>query len=694
MTDPRRELESTFERLAQDGYCVDPVEVAREGLGLLTPPERISITDCAAQGRLIPNAEGGARLWSPNMTPYINGIQDAIDDPLVRVVAAPGAARTGKTLAPENALFKRMKYGPMTDVLWYLPGGLLDDYVDTTVTPLFDLHPDLAAKIGTRPSDNKRTLKKLAGRFIRYLSATLANTRGKQAPFIVGDEIDGFPKKLRSNFRQQMAIRARAYGNIGKGYVCSHPDAGWTDGIAAIWLESTRGVWYWPCPECDQVSSPCPTADWRMKLDYERPKGMADGDMLAKVEATACMICPHCGSAIGNEHKAEMNARGQWVHDGQTIALDGTITGDVTPNDTWGFWISGYMSPMVSWGQLAKELVGALQFFERTGKSDRLREITAKSLGEVYEGPSGRRVDLKRLQARMDAGAEDEGYDVGEVPGWVRFITATVDVGGNKFDAMFTGWGADAESAIIARETLVAMPSGEKLKPPLVQSHWDILETRVLDRQFPIKGRPGWVLGVANMIYDTGGAPGTTWQAREFTRRMMKGKCSGSNAYRCRPIKGSQLKKAPELGNPREVNKDDKGKAIVPSIFETDLGVFKLKTTVTERLAIDAPGPGYTHMPRGGDPKWAEELTNETLIDDEFVRKGDNETFDLLVYAEAARLMLQPDRAEINWDRPPVWARPVEARAKPTNKPAAAAKLTPEQEKAERRRQLIERISR
>ena len=90
----------------------------------------------------------------------------------------------------------------------------------------------------------------------------------------------------------------------------------------------------------------------------------------------------------------------------------------------------------------------------------------------------------------------------------------------------------------------------------------------------------------------------------------------------------------------------------------------------------------------------SEELTNEPLVDDEFVRRGDNETFDLLVYAEAARLMLQPDRAEINWDRPPVWARPVEARAKPTNKPAAAAKLTPEQEKAERRRQLIERISR
>ena len=176
----QRELEADFELLADGGFYADFHEIALEAIALLTPPERISITDCAAQHRLIPNAEGGARLWSPTLTPYINGIQEAMDDPLVKVIAVPKPARTGGTVAAENWLFKRLKFGPAVDVLWYLPGALVDTYVDTTVTPFFDLHADIAAKLGPRPTDRKRKFKRVAGKVIEYLAANAANVRRKQ----------------------------------------------------------------------------------------------------------------------------------------------------------------------------------------------------------------------------------------------------------------------------------------------------------------------------------------------------------------------------------------------------------------------------------------------------------------------------------------------------------------------------------
>lgn len=665
MSRQRRELEADLERLAADGFCPDPADLAIDALSLLTPPEQISTTDCAAQYRLIPTAEGGTRLWSPTLTPYICGIQDSLDDPLVRVTLVAGAARTGKTMAPENHLFKKMKFGPMTDVLWYLPGEAdVEAYADVTFAPMFELHPDIMAKIGKRPSDNKRKLKRIGGRFVQLLPANPNTVRGRQAPFIVGDEIDGFRKSLRANFRQQVGIRARAYGNTGKAYICSHADAGWTDGIGAGYLESSRGLWYWPCVHCDDWSSPCPTAEWRTTLSYERPKGMAADDLLDHVAATACLICPHCGSTIDDTERRQMLQLGKWVFEGEIIAPDGTVTGRKKPNDADGFWIHGTMSPFVSIGQLAREYVGALVFFETTRNATRLREVTAKSLGEVFlgTGSAGKAMDAARLKRRVKDLAEDDDdgiHRLGICPRWVCFITAAVDVGGNKFDVLFRGWGANGESCIIDRQTILADALGQKISPPKVLAHWRLLLDQVIERRFAIAGRSGWAMPVASTGIDTGGAPGATWKAYEFARQMKLGPLRGPNAYKLRLFKGASSIGAPEIGNGTEINRDDQGKPIEPAVTLYVLGVHKLKELTADSMAVDVPGPGYLHLPADMASQHIDEMTNAALVDGKWIERKPNETWDLLVYTEAVRQLLQPDRPGIDWKKPPPWARPI-----------------------------------
>lgn len=665
-------VEAELEALASGEYLADPAELVRGALELLTPPELISTTECAAKYRLIPNPEGtGSSLWSPTLTPYINGIQDALDDQEVSLVIVPKPGRVGGTVAAENHLFKRLKFGPLADTLWYLPSDSeVDSYADRTVAKLFELHPDIQAKVGPRRSDDKRTFKRVSGRILEYLQINRRTITGRTGGYVVGDEIDAANPKLRGTFVQQAQVRGATLGSRFKGYLCSHMDAGWTSGIAAAWKESSRGIWYWPCPHCGAFSSPCPTAPngCRMTLDYERPKGVDDDEMLDRVEHSAGLLCPHCGKKAADIHKPEMLLRGVWVHKGQTIARDGTVTGEPKSKKVLGFWIHGTMSPWVSWGDLARRYVAALKRFEDTKKSDRLQEVSAKVLGEVYEGAgaSSKAVDPAALKSRSEAIARDERFEVGTAPAAVKFVVAAVDVGNSRFDVLIRGFDLEGRSWVIDRFTIYDW-NGRNIRPAERIDDWTVLESRVLNLLVPLAEDPEMALPIAGVAIDTGGGksklsseePAVTWKAREFARRMLRKRVSGDNGYRIRLIKGFSRPGGEEILGGREINKDDQQRPVKPSVREFNLNVDALKAKEIERLATQE-GPGFVRFAEGLPENTFTELAGEALIDGKWERRGPNETLDLMGYTEAVRILLQPERADIKWDtRPPAWARPI-----------------------------------
>lgn len=663
-------VEAELEELASATFLADPSALARDALDLLTPPELISTTECASRFRYIPNKEGtGKTLWSPTLTPYINGIQDALDDPEVGLVIVPKPGRVGGTVAAENHMHKRLKFGPMTDMLWYMPSDSeVDSYVDRTVTKFFDLHDDIRAKIGPRRSDNKLDRKRVAGRLLEWLQINKRTITGRDAGYIVGDEIDAVAPRYRATFVDQVRVRGTTAGSSFKGYLCSHMDAGWTSGIAAAWKESSRGIWYQPCPHCDGFGSPCPTAPngWRQTLDYERLTGVDDDAMLDHAEASAGLKCPHCGKKAADVHKPGMLLHGVWVHEGQTIARDGTVTGEPKSKRVLGFWIHGTMSPWVSFGDLARRYVSALVRFERTKKSDRLKEVSAKVLGEVYEGAAGsnRIIDPAALQRRTKEAPAGEHFAAGTAPGWVKFVVTSIDVGNSKFDVLDRGFDLEGRSAVINRFTKFEW-RGRNIRPAERIDDWMVLE-QLLNRVIPLADDPSMGLPIAGMAIDTGGGkaldeeqPAVTWKAREFARRMLRKGVSGANGYRIRLIKGFKRKGGEEVIGSREINKDDQGRPVKPSVREFNLNVDALKAKEIERLATEE-GPGTISFADGLPDGAYTELAGEVLIDGDWERRGANETLDLMGYAEAVRILLQPERADIKWEtRPPVWARPV-----------------------------------
>lgn len=665
-------------------FCAEIFSLLRSSFRLLTPPEDISTTQCAEESRYLPGPKGGVRLWSRELTPYIVGIQDALDDLRYTTVAVVGPARSGKSVAGFNHLHKRLMYGPLTDVLWYLPGPEdVDQFVDTEVQTYFDLHPDIFAKIGKRSTDNKRKFKRIAGRSISFNAANPRTVRGRQAPYIVADEPDAYHVRLRSNFKQQLDFRGRSYGRQRKAYICSHADMGWKGGIAPVWKEGTRGVWYWPCPDCSGWSSPCPMAESRTTIWYKRLEGVSEDEYLAAVKESAALQCPHCGSLIGSDKIKSMNGLGVWVFDGQVISKDGEISGQPIESDTASFWIHGTMSPFVTVAELAVEYESALLFFQKTGDDSRLKEVTVKSIGEVYEGADE---DAKPVQAEaLRKSKSGSGFSVGELPPWSLYLTAAIDPGGSKFDAAVFAHGFDGERALVDRFTKTQhldLP----LRPGERAGDWSWIATELLTKVYPFADNPSFGLPVASIAIDTGGVPGVTWNARNFARQCLLRHVSGVNGFRIRLLKGSASKTA-EIIRPREINRDDRGRPMDPPVTEYDINVHKMKIAQSRQLRTTVPGPGYWWIAEGFPLSVFEELCAEVLVGNEWERRGPNETWDLGIYAEFCRKMLGPERVTDWASAAPPWARRVKIKADAslaggTDNPGPR-KRTPAQRRAE-----------
>jgi phage terminase large subunit GpA-like protein len=714
MLAPVAEIERELELLATDGYCADARAVVRSQLELLLPPEDISTKECAEKHRYLPASEGGIgadgeqakRLYDRSLTPYMDTPQDAMDAAEFIEVDVVGPGRTGKSIAGENHLFKRLRNGPLTDTIIYLPAAEdVNSYADKEFADFFNLHPEIMEKLGKRPTDNKRKFKRVAGRAIQLFPANPGTVRQKQAPLIMATEVDGFRPKLRAAFRGLARVRGRAFGSSFKLYMESHPDAGWSAGIASFWMLSNRGLWYWPCPHCKLWSSPHPLApkvmdpvsgvasEMYMRLEYDRDDELEDDELLDHVEATGGLGCPHCGVRVEDKHKAAMNLAGKWVFAGQAITPDGTVHGEPKQGDTAGFWIHGTMSPFLTWGRLAREYVEVLLHYERTRKPEPLAEFTAKTLGEVYQGkgPGSRVLDPKRLAARVNEVEINPAYARGTCPPDVFFLTAAVDVGGRKFDYAIWGWDLEGRSWLIERDTIRENLDGQELRPAERQKDWLVIRDQLLKRFVPLSDDDSLGMPIACVAIDTGGAGnsdgeepgGVTWKAREFARAMAKSGDSGIKGYRLMLVKGRSSKTAPEVGAPREINKDADGRAMKPAVKEHTINVDKLKMQAIERLAVEDGGPGQVHFATGLPKSTYDELCGEVMVDGKFERRGANETLDLFGYGEAARISLQPERAEIRWlddDRgpakPPVWARPVPLEADGTTKKQTTKRKT------------------
>jgi len=662
------------------------------------PPRRISVADYALTcPRMVLNSGGGySGEWSDEEAPYLRGPMEALTDRLYTTTCLVGPGQCGKTEVAHNWLLHSVGTDP-ADFLWYMQTDrVMRDQVKDRVDRNIAMHEVMRSRLDPDPSADTQQYKRFRGMSVHFMVAAPSNTISRAAPRIVADELDAFDPSV-AGIMTQLDVRRSTFGSESMILAIGHPDraaglhpAGWTGGIMQVYERSTRGTWWWRCPQCGAVSSPNPTAGRVMTLHYD-PDASLD-----EIARSARLLCPSSGCLIEDHERRAMNIGalrewGGWVHAGQTIDEDGRIEGEPRPSDTAGFWIVGPMSTLARGGigALARDTVEAERAFAAADDdaSERtLRDVMTKKWGVPYTPP--RKVGTLDANAIADRAEE---IPLGIVQPGVRFITAFADVQGNRFELLFRGWGQRGESWIVAHERMPAETTSSA-------EDWDRLFARLLGATFPLADGSGRAMAVRGAGVDLSGPAGSTQQAYDAWRRWRQarkarllGMASGREIWNILPLKGLGGPNAPRLVvvKPDSQRKDRRvtGGHLVP---QGQFNANTFKDDLTGQLSVAEPGPWAVHIPAGlRAPDPPHPFFDGLLAEDrqangvwKHLRSVRNEPLDLMVGTHVVAHLHGLPR--IDWERPPLWAAewdrnasvlPADAAAEAAAKLAEAAAL-------------------
>lgn len=645
-------------------------EIAVGALDLLLPPPRQSVSDYALSERKLSNQGGGyVGDWTHDMAPYLVGPMDVLNSLDYQTVAVVGPGQSGKTEVAQNWLLKSVATDP-GDMLWYMqtdPG--LEAFVKGRINPMIDAHEVMSDRLGSRPVDDSLHFKQFQGMRVEFLSAAHNNLINKSAPRIVADEVDAYPVSL-GDVKALLDVRRQTYGRQSTLLALSHPDLArgliperdWSAGIMAIYGDSDRRVWYWPCPHCGCWSSPVPIASRFMALQYPE-----DGT-LDEIEAQARLVCPVNGCLIDDHHRRAMNRAafhspfGGWIGEGQEIAQDGTVMGELVRRKTAGFWIVGAMSPFIMGGigGLARARVKAQREMEVSGEDQTLRQVMVKQWGFPYTPPRS----VGSIDANDLADRAEHDLPLQVVPEGVRFLTATVDCQLAHFEWLVRGWGVKGESWIIDGGRIPADPATSP-------EDWDEMRRQVMERTYPLADGSGRRMSIKASGFDSMGQPGVTQQAyaawsRWRSKKLVKlfGKIAGRDAWSIIPMKGANTLNAPRLvvvypDTSRAANAKAGGGTVPQAQFNPNM----FKDDLAGQLQRGEPGDWYVHFPwalraKEAPHPWFEQVVSEHRLPNGRWEKAQasarNEKLDLMVMSHAIAHLHGLSR--INWERPPAWA--------------------------------------
>jgi phage terminase large subunit GpA-like protein len=657
--------------MLENAYA-DAYQIAREALAAFIPPKRETVAQYAAMNRRLSNQGGGfVGRWHHEKAPYLVAPMETLTrlDYLTTVIVGPG--QSGKTEVAQNWLLKSVANDP-GDMLWYMqtdPG--LEAFVKSRINTQINSHPEMAMRLGSKPVDDSLHYKMFDGMHVEFLSANDNNLINKSAPRIVADEVDAYPLSL-GDIKAVLDVRRQTFGRQSMLLAMSHPDRArgmvperdWTSGIMALYGDSDRRVWYWPCPHCGAWSSPVPIAARYMVLHYQ------DDWSLDEIQEKARLICPVNGCLIEDRERRAMNLAayrspfGGWVGDGQEISQDGVVTGELAARDSAGFWIVGAMSPFIlgGIGGLARAKAKAEREYEVDGDDKTLRQVVAKQWGFLYTPKRGTgSIDANVLAERAEAALK-----LTEVPEGVRFLTAGVDANGGRFEWLVRGWGVNGESWVIEKGRLLGDPATNA-------DDWDQL-LEIITRTYLLSDGSRRRMPIRAFGFDSGGEAGVTQQAYSAWHRWRKlngvvrliGKIAGRDAWTVIPTKGANALGAqrlvvtyPDTG--RKSNRAAAGGTVPVAQFNPN----NFKDDLSGQLQKADVGEWYVHFPYAlrspEEPHlWFEQLTAETRMKngrwEKSIKSRRNEALDLMVLTHVMAHL--HGLARIDWAKPPSWAAP------------------------------------
>ncbi|EOZ1914488.1 phage terminase large subunit family protein [Escherichia coli] len=647
----------------------ETAKAARTDSGyILRAPRRMRVADAVAQYMRVPMGAGNSVPWDPLVAPYVIEPMNCLASREYDAVIFVGPARTGKTIGLiDGWVIYNVICDPADMLIIQMTEEKAREHSKKRLARTFRVSPEVVSRLSPNKNDNNvydRTF--LAGNYLKIGWPSVNIMSSSDYKCVALTDYDRFPEDIdgEGDAFSLASKRTTTFMSSGMTLVESSPgrdvkDVKWrrtspheappTTGILSLYNRGDRRRWYWPCPHCGEYFQPC----------GDVVAGFRDiADPVLASEA-AYIQCPSCSGRIMPEQKRELNGRGVWLRDGESINADGSRYGDPRRSRIASFWMEGPAAAYQTLSQLVYKLLTAEQEYETTGSEETLKTVINTDWGLPY-------LPRASMEQRKSELLEQRAEPVPSrsVPDGVNFLVATVDVQAGRhrrFVVQVTGYGSRGERWIIDRYNITQSLRGDsdgesqRIDPASYPEDWDVLLTDVFHKSWPLASDPSQQMRLMAMAVDSGGEDGVTDNAYKFWRRCRRDGL-GKRIYL---FKGDSIRRAKLITRTFPDNTGRTGRRAqaagdVPLwLLQTDA----LKDRVNNALWRDSPGPGYVHFPDWLGSWFYDELTYEERSSDgkwSKLGRGANEAFDLMVYAEA--LVILHGYEKIRWPDAPEWA--------------------------------------
>lgn len=566
------------------------------------------------------SAKASARpgRYNPDITPWVQGIHEALDDPLVMKVVAMKSAQIAWTDGVlNNYIGRRIDIDPCPMIIMFAKDQAAKEYNDEKFVPMVESTPRLGKKIAIhkqRDRNNRTEFKSFPGGFLKLVgSNSPSSVKSTPAPVVCVEE----PDDCNENVREQgdtitlLEERTKTYARR-KVIFGGTPTIEGVSRIEAAYKLSDQRKFYVPCQHCGESHA----LEWS-NVHWHSDAALAHEVFLQAQPDTAHYACPHCGG-VWNDTEKNRNVRlGVW-------------RAGASFHGVAGFCINELYSPFP--GSLLRRLVEKYLVAEhslKNGDDTKMRAFVNNTQGLAY----AYQTDLPDIDA-LRARAED--YPELYVPWGGIVITAGVDVQHDRLAITIKAWGRGEESWLLYW--------GEILGKTMVaeQGAWIDLDALL---QLGINHASGTQLRIRAASIDS--SDGQTVDAvYAFVRRRMH---RGLMA-----IKGASTDDREIFGPPKvAVDTNRQQKAHPHGLRPFIVGTQRAKDLIlghdagAGRLKLTGTGSGRMHWYSGVRPDWYEQITSEVKAPHRTVRNKKvwqkksgvrNEALDCEVYAlHAAR---------------------------------------------------------
>jgi len=576
----------------------------------LVPPPDLLPSEWAEKNIRIPvgNAKPGPIRFEN--APYQRGMIDAAKEPGVRRVSYMTGAQLGKTTIQQCLTGYFIAHEPKSQIFAQPSQGDVQTFQETKLKPMIEANKVISNKMakprGREGVNNFRMISYIGGWLIFCWAGSPKTARGRSAPIVHQDEIDGYPPTMEGDFGELLAQRAASFGDEALRTESSTPTIKEVSRIERAFDAGDQRRYFVPCPHCDHPQHLVwDNVTWHGRKSTSIDDFEEDLNQEHQPE-TAAYVCEACG-ALWNDGERIAAIR-QAESKGAGWKASKPFRGHA----------SFHAPEMLSTFRRMRDIVQS--YLDKLAMSD-IQSFINVSLALTYE-EKGERVDPTGLMARV------EEYRA-EVPAGGLYLTAGIDAQMDRLECEVVAWGIGEESWSIGYYVLWG--------DPLQGDVWNDLDDLLASTY---QHESGAVLPISAACLDTGGTQGYTQAAYEYAR--------GKTGRRLFAIKGVPGWGRPIVEKPQRKQSGKNARKVDLFLVGTD----EAKLVTMRRLQQEVKTGGYCHFPTDRDEEWFKQLTAEKLtiryVKGQPIRewtkpdRARNEALDCRVYALAALKIMQP----------------------------------------------------